>query len=117
MPLLLGDLKRKVEFTCKQYQDFKPPLMITGRDIVWRIYGQNKFTEYMAQVNKFQRFIGLRLIGDNLGLSLSQWDECLYKRNNKLPDYMKEHTFRANREERVAQARDDSLQVEKLPRR
>ena len=44
MGILPGDLMRKVEYTKTVYAMKKHPQMITGREIVWRIYDRNKIS-------------------------------------------------------------------------
>ena len=94
LSILNGDLKRKVELTKLQYARKKPPQMITGREIIWRIYDHNKISQQAHVKKEFQDFISLELRGDNLSLYILSWDECLMYMKNVPPPDILESTFR-----------------------
>ena len=71
MGILPGDLMRKVEYTKTVYAMKKPPQMITGREIVWRIYDHNKISRAAHVVREFSDLIELELRGDNLSQFIS----------------------------------------------
>jgi phosphoenolpyruvate carboxylase len=59
MNILPNDLKRNIEYTKTVYAITRPPQMITGREIVWRIYDYNKISSQAHVVREFQDFINL----------------------------------------------------------
>ena len=66
LEILHGDLRRKVDFTKTVHARKKPPQMITGREIVWRIYDHNKISRAAHVVREFSDLIEMELRGDNL---------------------------------------------------
>ena len=57
--ILPGDLMRKVEYTKTVYAMKKLPQMITGREIIWRIYDHNKISQAAHVIREFQDLIEL----------------------------------------------------------
>ena len=76
MNILPNDLKRNIDYTKHVYALKRPPQMITGREIIWRIYDYNKISSQAHVVREFQVFINLELRGDNLSNFVTAWDEC-----------------------------------------
>ena len=94
MNILPNDLKRNIDYTKHRVRMKRPPQMITGREIVWRIYDYNKISSQAHVVREFQDFINLELRGDNLSNFVTAWDKCLLTMTNlPTPDIM-ESTFR-----------------------
>ena len=90
--ILPSDLKRKVDYTKTMYAMKKPAQMITGREIMWRIYDYNKISKAAHVIREFQDFIGLELRGENLSQFMSAWDKNLLTMTNLPTENIMEST-------------------------
>jgi hypothetical protein len=94
MGILPSELRRKVDDTKTVYAMKKPPQMITGREIVWRIYDYNKLSKTAHVIKRVQDLIDLELRGDNLSQYITAWDKCLLTMTNLPTSDIMESTFR-----------------------